>query len=322
MPSRSNRQATLSDVAQVAGASPMTVSRVVTGKGYVSAELRRRVEGVIARLGYSPNRLARSLKGEPTKTIGVLLPDLGNPFAADLARGLERVLLAQNYYPFVVSASSGSKFEDAAIQAFIDHRVAGAVLATRCASLDREAVSGIARNRFPVVVVGPEFEDTGVDRVVAGYRDGGFEATRHLIDMGRRRIAFAGSALTDRHPLLRFRGYLDALDRYGLPRDASLMIGPAKPVTWGSHRDGYEWMNRLLDLAEPPDAVFARNDHAAMGALRALMERGVSVPDDIAIVGFDNVTSAAYAAPALTTVSQFALEQGASPARNGSPANS
>jgi LacI family transcriptional regulator len=108
----------------------------------------------------------------------------------------------------------------------------------------------------------------------------------------------------------RFQGYLDALKAHGLRPDRSLTVQPTKPGSWSTHRDGYECMNQLLELKKRPDAVFARNDYAAEGALRAMRERGVSVPDDIAIVGFDNVLSAAYSTPPLTTVNQFAREQG------------
>jgi len=312
MPRSTNRQATLSDVAKAAGASPMTVSRVVTGSGYVSSELRRRVERVIARLGYSPNRLARSLKGAPTKTIGVLLPDLSNPFSTDLARGIEEVLLARGYCPFVVCAGVGKGLENAAIQAFIDHRVAGAVFATRSTALDRTTILEMTRKRFPVVVVGPEFEDEGIDHVIASYQRGGFEATAHLIEAGRRRIAFVGCTADDARPPLRFRGYLDALKEHGLTLNKSLTVAPEKSSAWSSHQDGYECMHRLMDLRKPPDAVFAQNDYAAMGALRALYERGVSVPEDIAIVGFDNVACGAFSAPPLTTVSHFGVDQGKS----------
>lgn len=288
----------------------MTVSRVVTGSGYVSSELRRRVERVIARLGYSPNRLARSLKGASTNTIGVLLPDLSNPFSTDLARGIEEVLLARGYCPFVVCAGVGKGLENSAIQAFIDHRVAGAVFAARSAALDRNTLVEMARKRFPVVVVGAEFEDEGIDHVVASYQRGGFEATSHLIESGRRRIAFIGSALNEARPPLRFRGYLDALNEYGMAPNKSLAVAPVQRSMWSSHQDGYECMHRLMELSEPPDAVFAQNDYAAMGALRALYERGVSVPEDIAIVGFDNVACGAYSAPPLTTVCHFGVDQG------------
>ena len=288
----------------------MTVSRVVTGNGYVSSELRRKIERVIARIGYSPNRLARSLKGASSRTVGVLLPDLGNPFSADLASGIEEILLNQGYYPFVVSAGAGAGREEAAIQGFIDHRVAGAVLATRCSGLNRSAISDLGRKRFPVVVVGPEFDGEDVDHVIAAYRRGGFEATEHLIVSGRRRVAFIGSTLDHPRPLRRFQGYLDALKEYGLKPDRALAVQPSKPGAWTTHQDGYECMNQLLDLKKRPDAVFARNDYAAAGALRAMRERGVSAPDDIAIVGFDNTSSSAYSTPPLTTVNQFAREQG------------
>ncbi len=311
MPARNNRQTTLTDVAHAAGASPMTVSRVVTGNGYVSSELRRKVERVIARLGYSPNRLARSLKGAPTKTIGVLLPDLGDPFAADLARGIEEVLLARGYYPFVVSAEGVGRRAAAAITGFVDHRVSGAVLATRSSDLTAAALAELVRKRFPVVAVGPEFDkEEKVDRVCADYKQGAFEATRHLIESGHRRIAFLGSSLNDAEGQPRLAGYLDALAQYRIRRESGLIVAPARRSACLSHSDGYECMNRLLNLNNPPDAVFARSDFAAAGALLAMRERGIAVPDDMAIVGFDNVPSAAYLSPPLTTVNQFAFEQG------------
>jgi DNA-binding LacI/PurR family transcriptional regulator len=288
----------------------MTVSRVVTGNGYVSSELRRRIERTIARLGYSPNRIARSLKGASTNTIGVLLTDFANPFAADLARGIEEVVVPRGYYPFVVSVGAAASREDAAIRGFIDHRVAGAVLATRGCSLDSNAVADISKKRFPVVLAGPEFQAGKVDHVVASYRRGGFEATEHLIAAGRRRIAFIGSDPNDPHPLLRVQGYLDALNKHGIAPDPSLMIGPSQPAAVVSHEHGYDYMNRLLSSGRAPDAVFARNDYVAAGALRAMHEKGVSVPDDIAIVGFDNVLCAAFSIPPLTSVNQFSFDQG------------
>src|SRR5215472_138863 len=310
MPARNNRQTTLTDVAHAAGASPMTVSRVVTGNGYVSSELRRKVERVIARLGYSPNRLARSLKGAPTKTIGVLLPDLGDPFAAELARGIEEVLLARGYYPFVISAEGVGRRAAAAITGFVDHRVSGAVLATRSPDLTAGALADLVRKRFPIVAVGPEFDKEKVDRVCADYKQGAVDGTRHLIESGRRRIAFLGSSLNEAEHQPRLAGYLEALAEYRMRRESGLIVAPARRAACLSHGDGYECMNRLLNLNNPPDAVFARNDFAAAGALLAMRERGISAPDDIAIVGFDNVASSAYLSPPLTTVNQFAFEQG------------
>ena len=307
---RRKRQTTLSDIAKLAGVAPMTVSRVVNGNGYVGQEMRRKIEKVIADLQYSPNRLTRSLKGTAINVIGVLLPDLANPFSAALARGIEDALAARAYYAFVITADRNSQREDAAIQAFSDHRVGGVVLATRCSALDPTALGALARDRFPVVVVGPDFTGDYINHVTARYRDGGFQAAEHLIRLGRRRIAWVGSGADDSWPLLRFRGYVDALERHGLRVDPELAVGPARRVTWCTQLDGYQCMSRLLDLPNPPDAVFARNDFAAFGALHAMHERGVKVPDDIAIVGFDNVSMAAYAAPPLTTVNQFAFEQG------------
>jgi DNA-binding LacI/PurR family transcriptional regulator len=293
----------------------MTVSRVVNGSGYVSSTLRRKVERVLEKLEYSPNRLARSLKGTRNNVVGVLLPDLANPFSVELARGIEEALSTRGYYSFVISAGCGGQREKSAMEAFSDHRVEGAILAIRAprrapdgsADLD---MARFARVRFPLVVVGPEFAGEGVDHVTAAYRQGGYRATAHLIESGRRRVAFIGAELDDAKRLLRFRGYLDALAEYGIPVDKELLAGPSRSNGWCSNADGFESMNRLLDLAHPPDAVFTRSDYAAIGALRAMHERGVQAPDDIAVAGFDNVSLSAFTSPPLTTVDQFVFEQG------------
>lgn len=315
------RQATLTDAARIAGVSPMTVSRVVNGNGYVSSTLRRKVERVLEKLDYSPNRLARSLKGTRNNVVGVLLPDLANPFSVELARGIEDMLSTRGFYSFVISAGRGGQRERAAIEAFSDHRVEGAILAIRAPRLGRSGgdseadMARFSRDRFPLVVIGAEFAGEAVDHVTAAYRDGGFQATKHLIESGRRRIAYIGAAPGDAKRVLRFQGYLDALKEYGVAVDARLIAGPSRSEGWCSDADGYESMNRLLEVGKRPDAVFTRNDYAAIGALRAMQEHGVKVPDDIALVGFDNVSISTFTSPPLTTVDQFVFEQGKAAAR-------
>jgi len=291
----------------------MTVSRVVNDNGYVSSTLRRKVERVLEKLQYSPNRLARSLKGTRNNVVGVLLPDLANPFSVELARGIEEALSSRGYYSFVISAAREAKREASAIDAFSDHRVEGVILAIRAPQANN--IARLGRERFPIVVIGPEFAEENVDHVTAAYRDGGFKATAHLIESGRRRIAYIGAALSDPEPLLRFQGYLDALKEFGIRRTPEIITGPSRQAGWCSDADGYERMKQLLALPSPPDAVFTRNDYAAIGALRAIHEHGVRTPDDIAIVGFDNVSISAFTSPALTTVDQHVFEQGKAAAR-------
>jgi len=300
-------QPTLTDAARLAGVSPMTVSRVVNGSPYVSATLRRKVERILDRLDYSPNKLARSLKGNRTNIVGLLLPDLANPLSAELARGIEDSLAAHGYFSFVISAAPGAVREQSAIQAFSDHRVAGAILAVRSAEVD---MARLTRNRFPTVTIGPEFAAAEADNVSAAYRKGGGAATAHLIQSGRRRIAFIGAGFDDPKPPLRFRGYLDALSHHGIAVSEELIIAPSRAAGWCSDNDGYVAMQRLLALPCPPDAVFARNDHAAIGALRAMHEQGVKAPGDIAVAGFDNTSISSFTSPALTTVDPFVFKQG------------
>jgi DNA-binding LacI/PurR family transcriptional regulator len=167
---------------------------------------------------------------------------------------------------------------------------------------------------IPVVLIGRDFRHPGADLVASDNLKGGYDATKHLIDLGHRSIAFIGVSLTSRQGLRRFQGYLDALRDYGLAVDERLVVGRHEAEEqvpgYSTESLGYEAMQRLLALPEPPTAVFARNDFTAMGAMTAIKEAGLRVPEDIAVVGFDDVPLAMHTSPSLTTVRQPTLEQG------------
>ena len=303
---------TVVDIAARAGVAPMTVSRVINESGYVSEAMREKVMRVVKELNYHPNGLARSLKRQSTQVVGILLPDIVNPFSAELVRGIQEVLLSRGYASFICTSERSIEREQAGLRALFDHRVDGIVVATRETPTGNDWLRSLVERNLPVVMVGREFPHPLVDRVTADHEKGGYEATKHLIASGHKRIAFVGVSLASGAGLRRFQGYLAALRDHGLPILEELIAGPdsLSGPGYSTQDDGYQCIKRLLALRKPPTAVFARNDFTAIGAMCALHDQGLAVPDDVSIVGFDNVPLAAYTSPPLTTVDQPTIEQG------------
>lgn len=306
------RHPTIRDIAERAGVAPMTVSRVINESGYASEAIRERVLRAVQELRYRPNGLARSLKRQRTQVVGILLPDIANPFSAELVRGIQEMLLARGYSSFISTSERSTAREQAAMQALFDHRADGLIVATRETEEGNEFLRHLTERGVPTVLVGRAFTHPHVDRVTADHETGGREATAHLIALGHRRIAFVGVSSENGAGLRRYQGYLAALREHSLPVDAKLIVGPEAQAGPGysTQDDGYEAMQRLLLLPKRPTAVFARNDFTAMGAICAIRDAGLSVPEDVAVVGFDNVPLAAYTAPPLSTVDQPTAEQG------------
>src|SRR5262245_61498900 len=316
------RRPTIVDIANRAGVAPMTVSRVINESGYVSREAREKVERAVKELNYHPNGLARSLKRQRTHVVGILLPDIANPFSAELVRGIQDALLPRGYSSFISASERSVQREQAALRALFDHRVDGIVVATRETKAGNDFLLRLAERDLPMVVVGRALNHPHVDRVTADHWKGAYEAVEYLIALGHGRIGFVGVSPISGAGLRRYQGYLDALREHDMPIDEKLIVGPSSQLGPGqfgpgysTQDDGYAGMKRLLALKKRPTAVFARNDFTAMGAICAIRDAGLSIPEDVAIVGFDNVPIAAYTAPPLTTVDQPTKEQGREAAR-------
>jgi DNA-binding LacI/PurR family transcriptional regulator len=312
MKSKAGQHPTILDIAAKAGVSPMTVSRVVNQSGYVRAETSERVRRIVAELNYHPNGLARSLKQQRTQVVGLLLPDIVNPFSAELASSLQTALLNQGYSSFITTSERSNQREQTALRALFEHRVDGVIVATRETKVGNEMLRVLTERGLPMVLVGRTFNHPQVDRVTADHWKGGYEAVEHLIAQGHRRIGFIGVTLTNGAGLRRFQGYLDALREHGIPIQKNLIVGPKEPdgPNYSTQADGYEGMTKLLALKQRPTAVFARNDYTAMGAMLAANDAGLKIPTDLAVAGFDNVPLSAFSAPPLTTVDQMTTAQG------------
>lgn len=309
---KSNGHPTMVDIARKLGVAPMTVSRVINESGYVSAETRTKVLKAVEELNYRPNVLARNLKRQRTQVVGILLPDIANPFSAELVRGVQDVLLARSYSSFIGTTERSTQREQAELHALLEMRADGIIVATRETKKGNDYLLRLTENRLPLVVVGRTLNHPHVDHVTADHWRGAYEAVEHLIALGHRRIGFVGVQPINGAGLRRYQGYLDALRDHQLKIDEKLIVGPAGQAGPGysTQDDGYAGMKQLLQLRTRPTAVFARNDFTAIGAMCAIRDAGLKMPQDVAIVGFDNVPLAAYTAPPLTTVDQPTAEQG------------
>ena len=285
---------TIARVAQEAGVGVGTVSRVINGSTAVSAETRRRVLEVVKELGYEPNATARALSTGRTRSVGIIAPFFTRPSVIERLRGVGPLLASSGYQLILVDVESPHQRE-AAFRSLIG-RVDGLLsvtLAPAPADLARLDVAGL-----PVVLI-----DHAHDRLPSVSVDdvaGGRLAVSHLLELGHRRIAFAGDTVDDVHgssaSSRRCVGYRDALRDAGLPvRDDLIALRP--------HGDGAgELVDELLSRPEPPTAVFAASDQQALAVIDAVRERGLRVPEDVSVVGFDDVELARYAG--LTTVAQ------------------
>ena len=250
------RLPTIVDIARLAGVATMTVSRVVNDSGYVSQQMREKVESAIKELNYHPNGLARSLKQQRTNVVGILLPDIANPFSAELVRGIQDVLLEKGYASFISTSERSTQREHAALRALFDHRADGIIVATRETKVGNDFLLQLTERNLPMVVVGRMLNHPQVDRVTADHWKGGYEAVEHLLSLGHKRIGFIGVSPMNGGGLRRYQGYLDALRENDLPVDEKLIVGP--PAQFGpgysTQDDGYAGMKKLLALKKPPTA--------------------------------------------------------------------
>lgn len=300
--SRPDGVVTLEQVAELAGVSPSTVSRILNGTAAVSEAKKEAVQAAIRELGFRPNPVARGLAGGRTMSIGVVTQIISSPFYGEALLGIERELERAGYVPLFVSGNWHEDDERKAIEALLSRRVDGIiVLAGR---LPDEQLISLAGS-LPTVVVGrqvagPKLYSFGFDN-----RLGARLATQHLIEQGHRRIAFIAGDLVHDDAVERQDGFLDAMATAGLPVDPDLIVQSDFTAAGGMLA-----VSRLLERNASFTALFVSNDEMAMGACLGLHRRNLRVPDDVSMVGFDDVVMARYTMPPLTTVRQSVYEIG------------
>jgi len=291
---------TITDVARRAGVSKSLVSLVMRGADHVSPERRQAVNKAAAELGYRPNAMARSLVQRRTHLVGVMVSDLHNPFFADVVAGIQEQAARTGYKVLVNSGNRAAAREVDAMETLLQLRADGIILGSPV--LDDEVI-GRASREVPIVLVGREAHGPDVDSVTNDDRAGAEVAVEHCVSLGHRRIAHIdgghGAGAPDRR-----RGYEAAMNRLGLGDLVSVVSGTY------TEEGGHTGCLLLLAQTPRPTAIFAANDLAAIGALNAIEESGLKVPDDVSLVGYDNTSLAALRHISLTTIHQPRLEMG------------
>jgi LacI family transcriptional regulator len=302
MQRRIKRSVTIQDVAKAAGVSVSTVSRVLNDRLDVAPDTYQRVKGVIEELGYTSSLAARSMRSHKMDVIGLIVPDVQEPFPIQVMRGVNRAIAKLDYDLLVYTSGNIRKHYDG-------DRERHYVSLLNNSIIDGVIVITPASRHFmtnaPVVAVDPHYENTEYPAVISTNWEGAMSAMSYLISLGHRRIGFIGGRPDLQSANRRLLAYKDSLEQAGIPFEPQL-------VTQGDFTTeiGLICARQLLGLTEPPTAIFAANDQMAMGVYQAASEAGLQIPGDLSVVGFDNVPETALANPALTTVDQSIDEMG------------
>ena len=293
---------TLGMVAQAAGVSPSTVSRILNGTAAVQDGKRAAVEEAVKRLGYVPNPVARGLAGGRTLSVGVVTHAIDSPFYGVALRGIEEALDRAGYSALFVSGEWNATEEARAIEVLRSRRVDGIIVLT--GRLGDTALRGVAK-ALPVVVTGRAIKAPNLVALDFDNFEGARLATHHLLALGHRRIAFITGDAGHPDAVERHRGYRAAIEAAGLAYEPELVV----PGLF-TEESGLSAVGRLLDSRHAFTAIFAANDQMAYGACLGLHRRGMRVPRDVSVVGFDDLPTSRYWVPPLTTVHHPALEIG------------
>lgn len=294
---------TIHEVAKRAKVSPTTVSHVINNTRFVSEALRQRVQRAMEELNYRPNALARSLRLGETHTLGLILPDSANPFFAEIGHAIEAAAFERGYSVILCNTENDPTKELLYTNVLENRQVDGMIFVATGGNHD--ALSNIVRNGLPLVVVDRDLGSLGLDAVTTNNHQGGMLATRHLIELGHQIIGCIAGPSDLTPSAERVTGYCDAVKEANLEVKNTLLLRGDFHVP-----SGLEAAIRLLQQDPRPTALFVCNDLMAIGALHAAAQLGLRVPDDVAIVGFDDIELASYTIPPLSTVCQPKQEIG------------
>jgi LacI family transcriptional regulator len=299
---RNKRSSTIQDVAEAAGVSVTTVSRVLNNKDDIAPETYERVKTVIDELGYTSSLAARSMRSLRKNVLGLIIPDAGEPFPIEVMKGVNRAIADLEYDLIIYTCGDRRKHftadREKKFVALLNNSITDGVIV-----VTPEATH--FNTNAPVVAVDPHYEINEYPSVISTNWEGAMEAMDYLIKLGHRRIGFISGRFDLQSANSRLRGYQDSLSRAGIPIDPEL-------ITNGDFTAdaGVKCARQLLSLPDRPTAIFAANDQSALGVYQAANEAGLSIPEDLSVVGFDNIPEAAQSEPGLTTIHQPMQEMG------------
>jgi LacI family transcriptional regulator len=289
---------TVRDVARLAGVSAMTVSRAVNGQPGVSAETRQRIEAAIAELNYAPSKVANSLISSRTGLIGMIVPDVSNPFFAPVVHGAETTARKAGYRLLLCNSESDLRLERDYISDLVGHRVEGLLVAP-VGDGSRANLERLIGGSFPLVLLDRSIEGVDCDSVTLDNLDAARRLVDHLLDVGHTRIAFVTDANDVSTGRQRLAGYRAALAARGIAFDEDLVFH-----TTADQMGGYRAAQLILALKQRPSVIFTVNNMTAVGVMQALRQANLRVPHDISLVCFDDVPHLAVISPFLTVIDQ------------------
>ncbi|UJF18401.1 LacI family transcriptional regulator [Vibrio sp. SS-MA-C1-2] len=286
---------TIADVSRHAGVSAATVSRVINNTATVSHQKKRRVEQAMKELGYRPNLIAQALASNRSGCIGLIVPSLGGPFYSQILHTVEEQLRKYGYHVIVTAGSHTEEGQCESIEYLIGRRVDALILHTQF--IDDDYLIDIEEQGVPLVAINRFIPELSGSCISIDNEEGAFMATEHLLQMHHQEIACITGPLKHSDARERLQGYRKALESFGHGYSESLVVEGGF-----TEESGKVAMRKLLKRKESFSAIFVNNDHMAAGVYEELEEQGLKIPDDISIVGFDNITIAKYLSPQLSTI--------------------
>lgn len=299
---------TIKDVAKRAGVSPVTVSRVINNAGNVSVATREKIERAIEELGYVPSVAARSLRSKRTRSLALVVPDITNPFWTTVARGVEDTAQSRDYSVFLYNTDENPAKQERCLGAVVAQQVDGVIIAPY--DSDAQNLAPLRKRNILTVIIDRRIEGWDVDLVYGDSLSGAKALVQHLIRLGHKRIAMISGPANTSTAEDRVAGYCMALAEAGISIEPRL-------IKWGEYRitSGEELTHQLLDEGLNPTAIFAANQFIALGVIQALGKRGLRIPQDIALVCFDDLPYVSRLFPFLTVVVQPAYDMGVNAAQ-------
>lgn len=299
------KKSTIHDIAKKLNITASTVSRALNDHPRISEATKKAVQKAALKLNYQPNNIAAALRNGRSNIIGLIVPTIDRSFFATIVRGIEEVANASRYNVMICQSYDNYEKEVANVQTLLNARVDGIIISHAKETKDFEHLRKVREKGIPVIMIDRTNDKLEASQVVVDDFLAAFNATEHLIEQGCRRIAHFTSILKINIYKERLRGYKEALLNHGIAYDDALLIESNLQL-----EDGRNGMLQLLSLPQPPDGVFSASAYGIMGALQILNEKGIKVPQEIALIGFTNESFTSFSQPALSTVDQHGLRMG------------
>jgi len=297
------RSTTIQDVAEAAGVSVSTVSRVLNNKDDVSMETREKVRHVIDELNYSSSLAAKGMRSHHTNVIGLIMPDVASPYSVEILKGVNRAISNLDYDLLIFTNGDIKKYGTADRERYyvslLNGSITDGVIVVTPAAISFPSMA-------PLVAIDPNLENPDYPGIIANNREGAYSAMSYLTGLGHRRIGFITGRLDLVSATHRLNGYKEGLSEAGIPVDETLI-----QVSDYTTEIALKGARILLAMENPPTAIFASNDMSAIGVYQAAKEAGVRIPEDLSVMGFDNLPESACLNPALSTIDQFVADMGA-----------